>query len=70
MRVLDKQGVGRKETRDNNDGVIMAMESPLLVREVSFSLLQLALLNRPRTDQHSGTKPKVRVLICPIKNIR
>ncbi len=53
--------VERKETRDNNDGVIVATESPwflvrgenLLVREVSFRLLQLALLNRPRTDQHT-----------------
>ena len=51
--------VERKETRDNNGGVITATESPwflvkgknLLVREVNFSLLQLALLNRPRTDQ-------------------
>jgi hypothetical protein len=45
---------------DNNDGVITATESPwflvrgknLLVREVSFRLLQLTLLNGPSTDQH------------------
>ena len=55
-----KRSRERKETRDNNDGVRTATESPwflvkgknLMVREVSFRFTSTCSTKGPRTDQH------------------